>query len=272
MTHAACVATPCATGPGSHAPSRGVIVARWVSIPGGSCLVHHRSLNHGYGCGCGTAHAPCLPVHAHRQAAPHDSTVLIVPKDLLSPRCVALPYATAPAGTRSRVQSSVATDPDVLLRPLCWCGAQPCFLKRARWVALACVSVGLASGCSYGEAAQLKGEDDGCDSNDKAECPEGGAQSECDANGSSGAGLSLLSRRATGTRAAWRNGLDRSARGSSSSLRSSSTRLRDARSVGVSELFERNAFTVSRYVGVDTASTVSAPAPCPTPMTDERKR
>ena len=77
----------------------------------------------------GAAHAPCLPVHAHRQAAPRDSTVLIVPQEIRSPRCVALPYATAPAGTLSRLQSSVATNPEVLLRPLCWCGAQPCFLK-----------------------------------------------------------------------------------------------------------------------------------------------
>ena len=77
----------------------------------------------------GTAHAPCLPVPAHRQAAPRDSTVLIVPHEIRSPRCVALPYATAPAGTLARLQSSVATYPEVLLRPLCWCGAQPCFLK-----------------------------------------------------------------------------------------------------------------------------------------------
>ncbi len=77
----------------------------------------------------GAAHAPCLPVYAHRQAAPRDSTVLIVPQEIRSPRCVAFPYATAPAGTLARLQSSVATNPEVLLRPLCWCGAQPCFLK-----------------------------------------------------------------------------------------------------------------------------------------------
>ena len=155
------------------------MVALLVSIPCGSCLVQSHALNDGWWVRHryrmlhpGTAHAPCLPVHAHRQAAPRDSTVLIVPQDLRSLRCVARPYATAPAGTLSRVQSSVATDLDVLLRPLCWCGAQPCFLKRARWVALACVSVGLASGCSYGEAAQLKGEDDGSDSNDMAECTD----------------------------------------------------------------------------------------------------
>ena len=71
-----------------------------------------------------------LPVHAHRQAAPGDSTVLIVPPELRALRCVARPYATAPAGTLSRAQSFVATDPDVLLRPCVGAGATM-FLEKS---------------------------------------------------------------------------------------------------------------------------------------------
>ena len=183
-----CTTSRCDHGPSGVDPWRGV-VPRAIPRAESRRWVRHRSrMPHP-----GTALAPCLPVHSHRQAAPRDSTVLIVPQDLRSLRCVALPYATAPSETLSRLQSSVATDPEVLLRPLCWCGAQPCFLKRAGSVVPACVSIGLASGCSYGEAAQLKGEDD--DSHhDSAKCTEGEEQSECDASEPRGAGLSFLSR------------------------------------------------------------------------------
>jgi len=124
--------------------------------------------------------------------------------------------ASGDAGTLAVVRShkpggSVA--PPVLVR-----GATM-FLKRAGRAALACVSVGLAYGCSYDETAQAKGEDDVSDY-DSAECTEGEESAKCDAGEPRGASLSLLSRRATGTRAAWRNGHDRSARRSSALLRS----------------------------------------------------
>ena len=161
MTHAACVATPCATGPGSHAPPRGVIVARRVSIPGGSCLVHHRSLNHGYGCGCGTAHAPC----PSRPCAPSSRAVRLdradrparasLTKVCGTPVCN---RASGDAVTRAVVRGhgpGCAVAPPVLVR-----GATM-FLEGAPLGVPVSVSVGLANGCSYGGAAQTHGSRNG---------------------------------------------------------------------------------------------------------------